>query len=364
MDPPAAYPAPQRPLRWGILSTARIVRRNWPAMLASGAAELAGLASRDPASAAAFIGEMQALHPWPEPPAVFGTYQALLDSPAIEAVYIPLPTALRKEWVLRAAAAGKHVLCEKPCAIHAADLEEMIACCRANGVLFMDGVMFMHDPRYPLLRRILDDGTSVGPLRRITSAFSFRGSAEFLAGDIRLTGGLEPTGCLGDLGWYCLRASLWAMHWQLPQRVSGRILSSVPAADGSSGVTAFAGELDFAAGVHASFDCSFLIPGRRWLELAGTEGTLRIPDFVVPVPENDVDWELGYDRVPRAGFPGAVGAEGLFRTFAREVAAGGFSPHWAMIALKTQQLLDACWESARLGRPLFLDDGAYTDAGA
>jgi predicted dehydrogenase len=130
------------PLRWGILSTARIVRRNWPGMRDSGAGILVALASRDTAKAERFIDEMQAVAPWPVRPKAYGSYESLLESPEIDAVYIPLPTGIRKEWVMRAAAAGKHVLCEKPCAVNAADLKEMIDCCEKHGVMFMDGVMY------------------------------------------------------------------------------------------------------------------------------------------------------------------------------------------------------------------------------
>ncbi len=72
----------------------------------------------------------------------------------MDAVYIPLPTGLRQEWVVRAAEAGKHVICEKPCAVSAADLSEMISACRKNRVQFMDGVMFMHNPRLGRVREI------------------------------------------------------------------------------------------------------------------------------------------------------------------------------------------------------------------
>ena len=77
----------------------------------------------------------------------------------------------------------------------------------------------------PELREALDDGASVGSIRRITSAFSYCAPPEFFAGNIRAKSKLEPHGCLGDLGWYCLRFALWAMDWQLPRRVSGHILA-------------------------------------------------------------------------------------------------------------------------------------------
>src|SRR5678815_2300912 len=116
----------------------------------------------------------------------------------IDAVYIPIPTGVRKEWVIRAAQAGKHVLCEKPCAVTVADLEEMIDSFRRHRVQFMDGVMFMHSRRLERMRRVLDDERGVGNLKRITSAFSFRASEGMLNANIRGDSRLEPHGCVGD----------------------------------------------------------------------------------------------------------------------------------------------------------------------
>src|SRR5439155_27322971 len=138
-------------------------------------------------------------------PSAWGSYPELLGRDDIDAVYLPLPTGIRKEWVLRAARAGKHVLCEKPCAVSSADLRAMLDACRENRVQFMDGVMFMHSQRLPLLRQTLDDGRSIGSVRRITSQFSFMPADEFLTTNIRASNLLEPLGCLGDLGWYNIR---------------------------------------------------------------------------------------------------------------------------------------------------------------
>jgi predicted dehydrogenase len=341
------------PLRWGILSTARIIRRNWAAMRESGAATLVALASRDLAKADQFIDEMQGEAPWPVRPMAYGSYEALLASPEIDAVYIPLPTGVRKEWVIRAARAGKHVLCEKPCAVSAGDLREMIACCEENGVRFMDGVMFMHDPRYPRLRELLDDGETVGEVKRISSAFSFRGDDDFSARDIRGQAGLEPTGCLGDLGWYCLRASLWTMNWELPIRVSGRVLGNVCSSE-STAIMEFSGELDFACGVTSAFYCSFLSPDQMWLTISGTKGNLRVSDFVFPALDNDTDYEIGRRRIARSEELGMTSAARMFACFAADVHENSEAARWPEISLKTQILLDACELSSRLGRAVEL----------
>ena len=148
-------------------------------------------------------------------------YAALLARTDIDAVYIPLPTGLRKEWVIRAAQAGKHVLVEKPVGVNAADVAEIIAACDQHRVQFIDGVMFMHGRRLQRLREVVD--RDVGKVRHIATQFSFMSDEEFQRSNIRAHGRLEPLGCLGDLGWYCLRFTLWAMHEATPTHVTGRI---------------------------------------------------------------------------------------------------------------------------------------------
>ena len=211
-------------LRWGILSTAHIARKNWKAIHNSGNGTVVSVASRDLRRAQQFIEERQADAPMEAVPRAVGSYEELLAAADVDAVYIPLPTGLRKEWVLRAAAAGKHVVCEKPCANSVADLIEMIEACRKNGVLFMDGVMFMHSARMKQLRQVLDDGSSVGTIRRIVSQFSFCAADEWVQSNIRASSQLEPAGCLGDLGWYTIRIILWALNFEMPTEVRGRTL--------------------------------------------------------------------------------------------------------------------------------------------
>ena len=128
-------------LRIGFLSTAGIGKKNWKAIFNSGNCVVAAVASRDVNKSLKYIADCQRKLAFAETPRAFGSYEELIASPDVDAVYIPLPTGLRKEFVLRAAAAGKHVLCEKPCAANAAELEEMLAVCRKNSVQFLDGVM-------------------------------------------------------------------------------------------------------------------------------------------------------------------------------------------------------------------------------
>src|SRR5690242_5679451 len=113
-------------VHWGILGTADIARKNWLAIKNSGNGIVAGVASRDRQRAERFIQECQSHVCMPSRPQAFGSYEDLLASKDIDAIYIPLPTGLRKEWVMRAAVAGKHVICEKPCAASLQELEEML----------------------------------------------------------------------------------------------------------------------------------------------------------------------------------------------------------------------------------------------
>ncbi|HAV62495.1 MAG TPA: oxidoreductase, partial [Verrucomicrobiales bacterium] len=269
-------------LRWGILGAATIARKNWQAIRLSGNGTITAVASRDARRAQAFIDACQAHVPFPAVPAAVGGYEKLLARPDVDAVYIPLPTGLRREWVIKAAEAGKHVVCEKPCAPSLADLQAMTDACARNRVQFMDGVMFMHNGRMPKIREELDGG-SVGTLRRLTAQFSFNAPAEFFADNIRSHSGLEPHGCLGDLGWYCTRIILFAMKWRMPDRVVGRLLATRSRPDSPAPVpTQFSAEFFWKDGPSAAYYVSFETENQQWAHLAGDKGYLRVDDFVLP----------------------------------------------------------------------------------
>ena len=246
-------------LRIGFLSTANIGRKNWKAIFNSGNCAVSAVASRDAAKSRQFIEDCQREHAFETKPTAFGSYEEMLASKDVDAVYIPLPTGLRKEWVVRAAEAGKHVVCEKPCAASSAELKEMLAACRQHNVQFMDGVMFMHNPRLPKIREILNDGKSIGKIQRISSGFSFYVGDEFFRNNIRVDNALEPAGCLGDLGWYSIRFILWALNWQMPRSITAKILAQSTA----SVPTEFSAELFFDDGVSAEFYCSFLTASQQ-----------------------------------------------------------------------------------------------------
>jgi predicted dehydrogenase len=346
-----------KPLRFGFLSTANIGRKNWESIFNSGNAIVTAVASRDAARSRRFIKELQAKAPFTTVPTALGSYEELLARPDVDAVYIPLPTGLRKEWVLRAADAGKHVICEKPCGVNATDVKQMAAACAKNRVQFMDGVMFMHHPRLECIREALDDGKSIGQVKRITSNFSFHLAETAYATNVRVNSRLEPAGCLGDLGWYCLRFTLWAMGWRLPREVTGRILTERGAARGRPGVPVdFSGELIFDDDTSASFYCSFIAGYQNWVHVSGEKGWLRVADFVHPRGVLETGFEVNGEtmRVKSGGKRTKAAAVAqqtrMIRNFAKQVFSGKLNREWPESALKTQRVLDACLESARKGR--------------
>ena len=331
---------PEQPIRWGIVSTARIAAKVCSAMHRGDGAEAAVVASRDAERARRWAREhgVGRSH---------GSYEDLLEDPEIDAVYIALPPSMHAEWTIRAAAAGKHVLCEKPLAASYAEAEEMAAACRRAGVQLMDGVMWKHHARTAAMRGHIERG-ELGRLRRVTSAFTFNWDP-LPADNIRFQRELAG-GSLGDLGWYCVGASLWAFD-TLPTRVwaTARYFQDVEV--NLSGFLWFEGD-----GV-AAFDCGFDTLTRKWFEIAGTEGSLVCDDFVHPHDE----------ARPRYWAHDAAGASTehvvpddahevrMIERFSQIVRSGELDKSWPSESLRVQRVCDALADSARRERAIDLD---------
>lgn len=353
--------------RWGILSAAGIALKNWHSIANSGNGRVVAVASRSAEKAEQFIKTCQASAPVAHNVESVEGYDALLNRDDVDAVYIPLPTGLRSEWVIKAANAGKHVLAEKPVGTSADTVREMMAACKANDVQLMDGVMFMHSDRMPTMRKVLDDGTSVGNIKRIASQFSFCADEDWVSGDIRSNNSMEPAGCLGDLGWYTIRMTLWAMNYEMPTEVRGRILDAAGPLNGPDTVPMeFQGEMHFASGVSATFYNSFRTNHQQWTHISGSKGYLEVKDFVLPNLGNTSEFTVANHDFVGDGcrfnmekrqqtfgvqefsnnHPTAQESK-LFRTFADLVLSGKTDSYWPNILLKTQQVMDAALRSAR-----------------
>jgi predicted dehydrogenase len=181
---------------------------------------------------------------------------------------------------------------------------------------------------------------------------------------------LEPHGCVGDLGWYCIRFILWALKWRLPREVTGRILEQAGGAGSPGAVpTTFWGDLLFDDGVSTGFYCSFLTENQQWINVSGSKGYLEMADFVLPFQGSEIgfdvynsefevrgcDFKMSPNRrwisVPEHSHSHPTSQEtNLFRNFAGQVLGGILNADWPGWSLKTQQVMDACLESARSGR--------------
>jgi predicted dehydrogenase len=257
---------PARPVGWGVLgATSQVAQRAvLPALVASPGARLVAVASRRwPAGGGRTFGASR----------VYDAYEGVLEDPAVEAVYVPLPNALHREWVERAAAAGKHVLCEKPLATTADEARAMTAACARAGVLLAEAYMTPFHPRTRALDTLVRSGR-LGPLRFARAAFT---GVLSRADDHRWrpeTGG----GALLDVGVYCV-APLLAAAGRPPVGVEATAVLAPSGVDAS-----FAAWLDFGDGLVASIEGSFDAPERQLLELVGTQAAATLERAHTPGP--------------------------------------------------------------------------------
>tara|TARA_B110000014_G_C20089424_1_gene570176 strand:- start:165 stop:1178 length:1014 start_codon:yes stop_codon:yes gene_type:complete len=335
-----SHPRDEQGLRFGILGTARIAEKVAAAIQAADGASLDVIASRDADRAREWAHGHQV-------PRSVGDYRRVIDDPEIDAVYIPLPNSMHHAWTLAAAEAGKHVLCEKPLGINAQQARDMAAACREHQVQLMDGVMWIHHPRTIAMKEQLTSGT-LGELRRVTSAFTFRFD-EVPDYDIRLdpkTGG----GSLGDLGWYCCRATLWAFD-DLPTRVfaTARMFRDV-----DMNLSAL---LWYDNQRMATFDCGFDTELRKWFEVAGTRSSLVCDDFLSPWDVNKPRFWI-HDRNGLQGehlAPTPIQEVVMIENFVQAVASGKIREDWIDDAVATQTMCDALARSARIEQVVELD---------
>jgi predicted dehydrogenase len=246
-------------VRWGVLGCADIaVNKVIPAMKAAALCDVVAIASRSADRARATADELGI-------PTSHGGYQALLDDPEVEAVYIPLPNHLHAEWAVAAAGAGKHVLCEKPMAMTSVQAREMIEAADRAGVKLMEAFMYRLHPLWVEVRRLIDDG-AIGELLAVQSFFSYHNDD---LGDIRnqvQAGG----GSLYDVGCY-------------PVNVARMLFGSEPTdvmaairRDPESGTDVLTSVvLDF-DGRHGTFTCSTRLEDDQRVHVQGTEGRLLV----------------------------------------------------------------------------------------
>jgi predicted dehydrogenase len=237
-----------------------------PALAASQRCELVAIASRERDTAAA------AAKQWNVPKAVLG-YDALLADPEVDVVYVPLPNSLHAEWSVRAARAGKHVLCEKPLALSIEEVDRVAEAARANGVVVAEAFMYRHHPQTQRVVEIVRSG-ALGRPQLVRGAFTFTLSRP---NDVRLLPALGG-GCLWDVGCYPVGYARLVLGEEPSEAVGWQVAAA-------SGIDeAFVGQLRFPSGALASFDSGFRSPFRTSIEVVGSEGVLHVPAPFKPGP--------------------------------------------------------------------------------
>ena len=315
------------PVRWGILGTGHINNRFLAGVRLSGAVDIAVVGSRTPARAAAFaerhgIGR------------IHGSYEELLADPTVEAVYITLPNTLHHEWTLRAVAAGKHVLCEKPYSRHPAEVDEAFDAADEAGLILSEAFMWRHHPQ---VRHLVESLPAIGELQAIRATFSY---VQEGAADIRLRPDLDG-GSLMDVGCYCVSGAR-VIAREEPDVVFGM------AAAGPTGVDIrFTGLLHFPSGVVAEFAAGFTSTHRS-LEAIGRDGSVRLTN----------PWQSRPVSIVRDGVETPLEPEDFYQLeledFGRAIRGDGQPLLGRADALGQARTLDALLRSAETGQPIRL----------
>jgi predicted dehydrogenase len=331
----------EKTLKWGILGTAKINRSVIPPLQRSQRSQLWAVASRDDARAAAYAQEWDIPH-------AYGSYEALLADPDIDVVYISLPNSLHAGWTVRAAQAGKHVLCEKPLAISLDEVDAISDAARKNGVQVAEAFMYRHHPQTLKVRELVASGV-LGKVWLVRGSFSFQLNRP---GDVRLSPELLG-GSLWDVGCYPVsyaRAVLGAE----PMEVFGA------QGIGPSGVDmSFSGMLRFGEGPHnspsavAQFDAGFVPASRSVMEIVGDERSLTVPNPFRPQEGTSLVLKQA-DREESIPIPAFDLYSGEIENMAEAILHG--TPPRVSLADSRANVaaILALYESARTGKPVRL----------
>lgn len=253
-------------IRWGVLSTAHIAQQQLiPAIFRAENAEVRAISSRSDK----VHGIAAALNI----PKAYESYDELLADPEIDAVYIPLPNHLHREWVFKAARQGKHILCEKPVSLTAETAAEMVSICRENNVKFMEAFMYQFHPQHKRVQEIIASG-EIGEVKLMKSCHTFYlGQRE---GNIRMDKEMGG-GSFYDVGCYSVHAMRYILQ---SEPVEVQVIADVDPVTGVD-LSAF-GYAKLNNGATVTFDSSFEMAERDDYEIVGTKGTIKVPHAFRP----------------------------------------------------------------------------------
>ena len=327
-------------IRWGVVGTGGIANSMAGMIKMADACELAAVSSRRMETAQAFADKHDV-------PNAFDSWQGMIESGAVDAIYVATPTSVREEICIAAAKGGKHVLGEKPFA-SLPSVRRITAACRDNDVAFMDGTHFVHHPRTLHIKQNRDD--ELGFVWSVASAFQFNLGDR---GNIRFNPALEPMGAIGDAGWYNMRA---AVEYLPPDVVLDTVSAHLRRDQETGAAISGTGVLDFTDGSTSTWNCGFDSGAVVMdLRITGTEGVINIDDFLSQNRDGSADYlyrKGGWGRgtSDEINIPSAKpGAALMFEDMAAAAADRSLRDQWMTATERTQALLDAVWMGALQG---------------
>lgn len=321
-------------VKWGILGAANFAREQMgPAIHAAHGADLVALATSDTAKAAGFAAFAPRLRIHPN-------YDALLADPEIEAVYVPLPNHLHIEWALKALAAGKHVLVEKPIAMRADQIDRVIAARDTSGLIAAEAYMIVHHPQWKRAKEWLEAG-EIGTLRHVDATFSYNNTDAANIRNRPETGG----GSLPDIGVYTLGSCRFVTRAE-PVELTSRIMRE-------NGVEVFAQISATMRGPGGAFTygstTSMRMYNRQVVTFQGDRGMIRLEGGPFNANVNDlaaVELHVDGNRVITERFPTANHYVLQVEAFSRAVRGGGsYFPSLEFVK-GTQAMIDMAYDAA------------------
>jgi len=321
-----------QPVRWGILGAANFAKEHMaPAIHAAKGAELAALATSSAEKAAGFQAFCPGL-------TLHSSYEALLADPSIDAVYIPLPNHLHVEWTLKALAAGKHVLTEKPIALHADEIDQIIAARDASGLLAAEAYMIVHHPQWQRAKQWLEAG-EIGTLRHVDAAFSFHLTDMDNIRNRPDAGG----GSLRDIGVYTFGSARFVTSSE-PVDISARLIMD-------NGIDSFAQVAGIMDGPHGRFTygsmTSMRLYNRQVVTFQGDKGMIRVEGGPFNANVNDlakVELHQNGNRVITDRFPTANHYVLQVEAFGRSIRDGAAYPCPLEFVRGTQAMMDKVYQ--------------------
>jgi len=318
------------PIRWGVLGASKFAREQMaPAIHAAEGAVLAALATSDPGKAAPFAAMAPGL-------AVHDSYEALLASPEIDAVYVPLPNHLHVEWTLKALKAGKNVLCEKPLAMRAAEFDAVIAERDRTGLLAAEAYMIVHHPQWQRARELVQSG-AVGRLVHVEGVFTYNNAAD--PGNIR-NDASKGGGGIPDIGVYTYGSTRFVTGEE-PEAITHADITFENGVDVIARVAArfpgFSAHWVNSMRMHPLQDMTFH-GDRGWLRLTAPFNPLVFGEARIEVRNQDGEC------VER--FPGANHYKLQVEAFGRSVREGADYPCPLEFSRGTQEMIDRVFAAA------------------